>query len=321
LFRQLDSARTALSRRLPSQSQLRQSVREVGSRMQPVLQRSLTRVRERMRHDVQRLQPVLKEKLGQVREQVRARVGGNLRPLVRRSAAHVRDRLRNDAHWLILSPVAREVLRQRLTYLSPRKLHTLERSLREVDERDVPGDFIECGVALGGSAIVMASQLSLGRRFDGYDVFGMIPPPSERDDEWAHQRYAVIRGGGSKGIQGKPYYGYLENLYAQVLDHFRGFGFEPDGRSIKLHRGLFEDTLQLSPGRAVAVAHIDCDWHDPVVFCLEAIYARLSPGGIIILDDYNDYGGCRTAADAFLARHDDMVLRSADASAVLWRRR
>jgi len=240
--------------------------------------------------------------------------------LLRRSLGQVRDRVRDDVHWLALTPLAREVSRRHLTYLSSRKLRTLEDCAREVNLRDVPGDFIECGVALGGSAIVLASHLEPGRRFHGYDVFGMIPPPSERDDDWAHRRYDTIRSGHSQGIGGEEYYGYIDNLFAMVVDNFRMFGFEPDGRVTVLHQGLFEETVRFEDGQSVALAHIDCDWHDPVAFCLETIYSRLSPGGYIVLDDYNDYGGCRHATDAFLATYLDMELRSTTSSAVLYRR-
>lgn len=239
---------------------------------------------------------------------------------LRRSLGQVRDRVRDDVHWFALSSIAREVSRRHLTYLSARKLHNLERCAEELNQREVPGDFLECGVALGGSAIVLASHLDGERRFHGYDVFGMIPPPSERDDEWAHRRYDTIRSGRSEGIGGEPYYGYIDNLLTVVVDNFRLFGFEPDGKPVGLHQGLFEDTMRFEPDQRIALAHIDCDWHDPVSFCLEAIHRHLSPGGMIILDDYNDYGGCRLATDEFLAQHDDMELRSATTNAVLARR-
>lgn len=235
--------------------------------------------------------------------------------LLRRSLGRVRD----DVHRFALSDTAREVLRRHLTYLSPRKLRSLELCAEEVNQRDVDGDFIECGVALGGSAIVLASHLEYGRHLHGYDVFGLIPPPSERDDEHAHQRYETIRKGQSAGIGGDVYYGYVDDLRTQVVDNFRLFGFEPDGRPIALHEGLFEDTLRLDLNQRVALAHIDCDWYDPVAFCLAALYPHLSPGGFIILDDYNDYGGCRHATDEFLAQHADLELRTTAGHAVLCR--
>lgn len=228
--------------------------------------------------------------------------------------------VREDVCRRTLSPIARKVLARELTYLSARKLHSLERCAREMNRRDVPGDFVECGVALGGSTIVLASYVTGGRRLEGYDVFGMIPAPSERDDPHSHHRYEVIRSGQSTGIGDGRYYGYIDSLYDVVVANFREFGFAVDGRTILLHQGLFEDTMRFPAAQKIALAHIDCDWHDAVEFCLETVYRNLSPGGVIILDDYKDYGGCRVATDAFLAAQPDMQLRSTRGNAVLCRR-
>ena len=46
---------------------------------------------------------------------------------------------------------------------------------RHVVRRGVHGDFVEAGIALGGSAIVLARLMGADRRFHGYDVFGMDP--------------------------------------------------------------------------------------------------------------------------------------------------
>jgi O-methyltransferase len=219
-----------------------------------------------------------------------------------------------------LSPRAREVLERRLTYLTPSRLYRIETCARTVVAEKVAGDFIECGVALGGSAILLASLLEPGRRFEGYDLFGMIPPPSDRDDDHAHDRYRRIKAGESSGIGGDPYYGYVDNLVDQVRDSFASFGLAVDGNTIALRQGLFENTLQITPGQRIAFAHVDCDWYDPVKHCLETIYAMLSPGGFVILDDYSDYAGCREAANDFLARHPAMQLVEVNGSAVLRRR-
>ena len=217
-------------------------------------------------------------------------------------------RIRSAAVKLSLSSRARAVAKAGLTYLSPQRLRVLERSVRDVDRRGIPGDFVECGVALGGSAILLSTLLAPQRRFHGYDVFEMIPAPGAEDERDAHDRYAVIKAGASRGIGGEQYYGYMTNLRDVVVENFREFGLTVDGERIGLHQGLFEHTLRFEPDSQIALAHIDCDWYDPVRLCLERIYARLAVGGCMILDDYNDYRGCRKAADAFLAEKPDLVL-------------
>ncbi|MHB1217239.1 MAG: TylF/MycF/NovP-related O-methyltransferase [Alphaproteobacteria bacterium] len=216
-----------------------------------------------------------------------------------------------------LSPLARGVRQANLTYLSPAKLAALEEALDDVERDEVPGDYLEFGVALGGSAILIAARLDDVRSFHGYDVFGMIPPPGDRDDARSHERYADIKEGRSQGIGGQTYYGYIEDLYARVCESFRAYGLRPGEGRIMLHRGLFEETLDPGERAPVALAHIDCDWHQPVAFCLAAIRHRLSPGARVVLDDYNDYGGCRRAVDTFLEAHPDIQITRTSPNAVL----
>lgn len=200
-----------------------------------------------------------------------------------------------------LRPDMRAVKRERLTYLSDEKLIRLKRAIDEVERRRVSGDILEFGVALGGSGIVLAALARDGRRFHGYDVFGMIPPPtSSKDDDKSRARYKVIESGGSSGLGQDEYYGYRQDLIGDVKASFARYGRPVDGTSILLHQGLFEDTWRNSGVRKVALAHIDCDWYDPVKFCLEAIANIVSIGGVIIIDDYHDYGGCKVAVDEFI---------------------
>lgn len=199
-----------------------------------------------------------------------------------------------------LSPIAKDVRARRLTYLTPRRLLALQTCAEEVHAGGVPGDFLECGVALGGSAILLASMKGEDRTFHGYDVFGLIPAPGPNDPPEAHARHAEITSGASPGLGGDVYYGYQDDLLGQVTEAFADFGITV-GDDVQLHRGLFDDTLSVEG--PVALAHVDSDWFDPVDTCLRRIGPQLSPGGRIVLDDYFDYGGCRKAADAFVAEH------------------
>jgi O-methyltransferase len=205
-----------------------------------------------------------------------------------------------------LSRVSRRVMDERLTYLEAPNLRTLERCARSVRCDRVPGDFVETGVALGGSGVMLASRMGAGREFHGFDVFGMIPPPSDQDPPEVHERYRTIAEGRSPGIGGDIYYGYVSDLYDRVVETFARYGQPVDGHRVHLHPGLFEDTLH--PERPIALAHIDCDWFDPVKLCLERIWPLVSPGGLVILDDYAFYGGCTAAVDAFLADRSDATM-------------
>lgn len=193
-----------------------------------------------------------------------------------------------------------EVRRRKLTYLSSAKMASLVRTCRELEAQRIEGLFIEAGCALGGSSVLIASVKRPERRFNIYDVFGMIPPPSGKDTEDVHARYATIVKGESQGIDGDPYYGYVDNLYELVQSNLAGFGLDQQTLRVYLIKGLLQDTLQLDG--PVAFAHIDVDWYEPVQACLERIFPRLSLGGSIILDDYHDWGGCRRATDEYLAQ-------------------
>jgi len=218
-----------------------------------------------------------------------------------------------------ISGVARRVKKQKLTYLSSGKICNLESCLRDIEARGVPGMVIEAGVALGGSSILLCAQMKGDRRFRGYDVFGRIPPPSERDDQKSRERFAVIEAGKARGLGTEAYYGYVDDLYGRVVKNFESFGLAVDGKRIGLCRGLFAETLVFEPETRVALAHIDCDWHDPVRLCLDRLYPIWSPGGFWVIDDYNDYGGCRQAVEEFLADHPDVIRISAESNLVLQR--
>ena len=211
----------------------------------------------------------------------------------------IRARRRRRAREQRLSDISRAVRRDGLTYLGTQKLLRLEDALRRTE--GLGGDVVEFGVALGGSAIVLAHQMGPHRSFVGFDVFEMIPPPSSpKDDAKSRERYERIRSGASTGIGGDTYYGYRSDLLSDVRHAFERHGLSTDSDGITLHKGLFEDTWPTASISAVSMAHIDCDWYEPVRFCLGSCADVVVPGGILVIDDYYDYGGCRTAVDEFL---------------------
>ena len=235
----------------------------------------------------------------------------DVRRKLRSSRRQVRElRARLDAATYALPERVEETIArvraEHLTYLRPTHLRELAASVGEIEADGLPGLVIEAGAARGGSAIVMATAKEPARPMKVYDVFGMIPPPTERDGADVHERYEKIAAGRAKGVGGDTYYGYRDDLYQEVTDSFARLGVPVDEHSVELIRGLFEDTIELD--EPVAVAHLDGDWYESTMTCLTRIAPLVVPGGRIVLDDYYQWSGCRAAVDEYFSGRDGFRL-------------
>jgi hypothetical protein len=218
-----------------------------------------------------------------------------------RDEAERMDALRKDPATLI-----EEIRRARLTYCGPPKLENLSNAVERIIRDGVRGNFIEAGVALGGSAILLGSLKPPNTSLHLYDVFGMIPPPGDQDGEDAHHRYDVIKSGASSGLGPDRYYGYVDSLQEKVLLNLGRWGLSCHRDFIEFHAGLFQDTL--FPSGPIAFAHIDCDWYESVNVCIARILPHLAHGGIMVFDDYHSYSGCKKAVDQLLLRRPDLQI-------------
>jgi hypothetical protein len=70
--------------------------------------------------------------------------------------------------------------------------------------------------------------------------------------------------------------------------------------SVCLVRGYFEETLHQYDGE-IALLHLDCDLYESYSTCLNALYPKVRPGGIIVFDEYedNNFPGAKRAIDEF----------------------
>lgn len=165
------------------------------------------------------------------------------------------------------------------------RLHGLYRAVRHVVEGGIPGDVVECGTARGGSAALMGltlERLRAPRTLWVFDTFEGIPPPTADDPDEAIAR---LYTGQFRGEQSE-----VEALFARL-------GILARSRLVK---GLFQDTVATAPVRQIAVLHLDGDWYESVKVCLDHLYDRVSPGGVVQIDDYGHWEGARKAVDEFM---------------------
>ena len=95
-----------------------------------------------------------------------------------------------------------------------------------------------------------------------------------------------------KGFLGEP---SLEQLAARIAR------MDLTSR-VTLIKGYFDDTLPRLAAERFSLVHLDCDLYGSYMSCLEFVYPRMLPDGIIVFDDYGSppYPGAQHAVDEFL---------------------
>src|SRR5262249_44127841 len=138
----------------------------------------------------------------------------------------------------------------------------LRHCLTLVREQSVPGDLVDTGTGRGGGAIYLAGYRSAhemnARRLWVVDRFRVAERPSDPVVAWADLN--TVRAG------------------------FTRFGLLDD--HVKFLQGPPEDTLADAPIEQVALIHIGVTAEpDDVAATLHALYERLAPNGIVVIDD------------------------------------
>jgi O-methyltransferase len=218
---------------------------------------------------------------------------------------NIRQALRRRA--CALPGVSQHVLVSGHTWLPPARLKMLERHVRTVERCGVVGDIVECGVAKGGSAALLGLTLDRqrsSRRLYLFDTFEGLPAPTAKDPDYD---------------QAVTWIGKCRGDLDDVKSLLRSLNVDLD--RIKFVKGLFQETLPVTHPERVAVAHLDGDWYESTMTCLTNLWPLLSVGGIIQLDDYGMWQGCRVAVDEFFAsRQSEIAVRPIDKGAIYIRR-
>lgn len=148
----------------------------------------------------------------------------------------------------------------------------------------VPGDFVECGCYKGTGARIVADTVDFaatGRKYYLYDLFEHM-----------------------SGIGHRKLEEHSKELYAKTAARFT------DLPCVIVTQGKVPDVLhQVAPER-IAFLHLDLNHRDAEIGALEILFDRVSPGGIVIFDDYGwwDYREQMFAEEAWLAKRGYHVL-------------
>jgi len=190
----------------------------------------------------------------------------------------------------------------------------------EAVREGIRGAFVECGVYNGGCAAVMAGvsdHLDADRTTWLFDSFEGLPQPTDADGDDAKE-YAGLTEAGGHLLAIDRCVGSLQKV-EEVL--FKRVGVAPE--SVRIVKGWFQDTLPATSQEIgpISVLRLDGDWYESTLVCLNQLFAQVSPGGFVVLDDYGYWPGCRRATTEFLEKMGlDVELHWIDDSGVYFRK-
>ncbi|MFA5139947.1 MAG: TylF/MycF/NovP-related O-methyltransferase [Elusimicrobiota bacterium] len=201
---------------------------------------------------------------------------------------------------------------KRNTMLSKRRLVTLYQQAVYCEEFEIPGSFVECGVWKGGAMGIMAlANLRKGRtrrRLHLFDAFQDICEPDAAVDG-----NRAVQEVGRVASRARRDQGKLEPVVG-FYDEFGGPGTLEENRRlleqeirypadhIFYHVGWFQHTIPAERDGIgpIAILRLDGDWYASTKVCLENLCDKVVPGGVVIIDDYGTYDGCKRAVDEYL---------------------
>jgi O-methyltransferase len=155
-----------------------------------------------------------------------------------------------------------------------------------------PGCVVECGVWRGGMSAGMAEVLGASRQYILFDSFeGMPTVRKDLDGAWATAWQSDTKG--------PSYHNNNTAAEEEAAASMKLSG----ATSFSLVKGWFEETVpRFQPPCEIAILRLDGDLYDSTRVCLENLYPHVTPGGLIIVDDYyGGWDGCARAVNEFLA--------------------
>jgi len=188
-----------------------------------------------------------------------------------------------------------------LTMTSAERIYALIQAVRYVSTNAIEGALVECGVWKGGSMAAVARTLlqlqDLKRDLYLFDTFEGMTEPTSRDVDYTGKSAAELKQEISNWCAA-PFECVKQVLYKT--------GYPKD--RIHFVPGKVEETLPGFAPESIALLRLDTDWYESTKHELTHLFPRLSKKGVIIIDDYGYWKGCRQACDEYFSQHRIPIL-------------
>jgi hypothetical protein len=141
-----------------------------------------------------------------------------------------------------------------------------------------------------------------------FDTFEGMTRPTEVDtspvDRTAMEWWNDVEGTEHRAF---PYF-FDKDVFNEEIVRRNVMGTGYPAERLHFVRGRVEDTLpDLAPDR-IAFLRLDTDWYESTRHELIHLYPRLSHGGVLIVDDYGHWEGCKMAVDEYFSSEAESIL-------------
>ncbi|NJK33736.1 MAG: macrocin O-methyltransferase [Oscillatoriales cyanobacterium SM2_2_1] len=187
------------------------------------------------------------------------------------------------------------------TMTSPERLYGLLMATKYVSQSKLDGAIVECGTWKGGSMMATALMLrQLGdvkRDIYLFDTYEGMSPPTEKDRSFLD-------------VSAEDYIADDMEVYIAPIEEVRSNLESTNYPKEKLHfiKGKVEDTIPEHAPEKIALLRLDTDWYESTKHELEHLFCRLVYGGVLIIDDYGFWKGCKQATDEFFNKRNIQIL-------------
>lgn len=198
------------------------------------------------------------------------------------------------------------------TMTSIERMYSLYKAVDYILTNDIKGAFVECGVWRGGSMMLVASMLSNRKIFDRqlylYDTFQGMAAPTGIDKSFKGEAATEVWKETSTGNEASNW------CLADINDVKNNMSLTNyPGEKIFYVQGKVEDTITAtSPDIEIALLRLDTDWYASTKHELNCLFPRLVEAGVLLIDDYGHWEGCRKAVDEYFNNKKSVLLNRID---------
>ena len=184
---------------------------------------------------------------------------------------------------------------QKITLASELNLWSIYQSLKYINNENIEGDIVECGVYNGNTLAFIGEindELKLNKKIWGYDTFDGFVKNSFTDND-----IDIKTGKKVNYVSSDIFYSLDEVKQNIILNNKKNF------EKYVFIKGDILETLNNKDNipDKISFLRLDTDIYKTTKKQLEVLYDKLVPGGVLHIDDYGICPGVKTAVDDFFS--------------------